>query len=89
MAQTPTERLTANIRAAAETRKVSMSGLAGALGVARSTLYRRLEGAERWTWTYVDLVNAAQYIGVPVSDLTAGVEELYATDAARTAERSA
>lgn len=80
MAHTPTERLSANIRAAAEERKVPLTGLAVALGIGRSTLYRRLDDAEGWT--YSELLRAAQFIGVPISQLTDGVEELYAADAA-------
>lgn len=78
MAQTPTERLSANIRAAADERKVPLTSLALALGIGRSTLYRRLDDAEGWT--YAELVRAAQTIGVPTATLTDGVEALYAAE---------
>jgi hypothetical protein len=85
MAQTPTERLSANIRAAADERNVPLTGLAAALGIGRSTLYRRLDDAEGWT--YAELIRASQIIGVPLAALIDGVEELYAAETA--GERSA
>jgi lambda repressor-like predicted transcriptional regulator len=87
MAQRPTERLNANIVAALDERGMSKTALADGVGVGRRTLYRRLEDAEGWTYT--ELLRAAQFIGVPVSRLVDGVEEMYAAEVAPTSERSA
>lgn len=78
MAQAPTERLNANILALLAARGLSKPDLADAVGIARRTVYRRLDDAE--SWTYAELVRAAQFIGVPVGELVAGVEELYAAE---------
>jgi hypothetical protein len=85
MAQGPTERLNANVLAVLDDSGKSKSALARAVGLGRRSIYRRFDDAE--SWTYAELIRAAAFLGVPVSTLTDGVEELYTeAEADETAE---
>lgn len=67
MEQTATERTAAAVRAELARRKIRGSDLATALGWARTTTWRRLNGTTPWG---VDELSAvAAHLGVPVAAL--------------------
>lgn len=70
MGTSPTaNRVAANVRAELAARRLSGTALATALGITRSTMYRRLDG--RSTWPVDDLEKVADFLGVDVLSLLA------------------
>lgn len=66
---TTNDRVAANVRAELAARRISGSRLATAVGVTRSTMYRRLDGTAPWPVDEVEAV--ADFLGVPVESLFA------------------
>ena len=70
MGTTPTtQRVAANVRAELAARQISGTALASALGIARSTMYRYLDGTSPWPVNSVEAV--ANFLEVPVQSLFA------------------
>lgn len=66
---TTTQRVAANVRAEAAARRISGTKLAQAVGVTRSTMYRRLDGLT--PWPVDELERVAQFLKVSVESLFA------------------
>lgn len=64
---TTTQRVAANVRAEAAARRISGTKLAQAVGVTRSTMYRRLDGLT--PWPVDELERVAQFLKVSVESL--------------------
>ena len=70
--QTTTQRTAAAIRAELARRKINGTQFAEALGWPRTTAWRRLNGSS--SMTVDELVEVADYLEVPVSDLVGSPE---------------
>lgn len=79
----PEDLIAANVRREADRRGVTMTSLAEALGIGKSTLYRRLDGVGD-PWSYAELVGAAVHLDCRLGDLTLGVEAAYREQIAAT-----
>jgi transcriptional regulator with XRE-family HTH domain len=62
-----TQRVAANVRAELAVRRISGTALAGALGITRSTMARRLRGDT--PWPVDDLERIAEFLNVTVDSL--------------------
>lgn len=70
MGTSPTAtRVAANVRAELAARRISGTALAMALGITRSTMYRRLDGTSKWPVD--DVEKTANFLGVDVRSLLA------------------
>jgi transcriptional regulator with XRE-family HTH domain len=61
------QRVAENVRAELAVRRISGTALADALGITRSTMYRRLDGSS--PWPVDDLERVADFLAVDVAYL--------------------
>jgi transcriptional regulator with XRE-family HTH domain len=64
---TPSERVAATVRAELARHRKTQAGLARALGLARTSMHRRITGEQPFDVAELHVV--ADYIGIPVADL--------------------
>ncbi len=67
MAQTPTERVAATVRAELARRSISGRQLARHLDASPSAMHRRLSGVQ--PFDVAELAQVAEFLGLPLSDL--------------------